>query len=115
MSYECDSPKYLLDGFWKSFARVMCFCCCETYKFCSSEGSSSCDEQIAETLEPIMEGSWTDPILAADVAAMWISSTVYHNSENDEADDCCDFQYGETVLGFAVGFDATEIDGYYDE
>jgi hypothetical protein len=48
----------------------------KTNEFCSGEGEGCCDEDIAETLEAIVESSWGIPILATNVTTIFSSTTV---------------------------------------
>lgn len=62
---EQDAPEDLLDGFGELDARVPGLGCCETDKFGAGEGEGGGDEDAAQALETVVEGTGFVPCASA--------------------------------------------------
>lgn len=71
----------MLDGCGEGFAWVSCFGGGEANEFCAGEGEGGCDEDAAEALEAVVEGSRVVPEFAANVAAVGGTAAVEYNAE----------------------------------
>lgn len=67
LNSQGDSPEDLLDGTGKRLERVLCFGSSETDKLSAREGESGGDEDTAESLEAVTEGTRVIPGAGAPV------------------------------------------------
>ncbi|KAH3682614.1 hypothetical protein WICPIJ_006423 [Wickerhamomyces pijperi] len=72
---KSDSPENLLGSLWKGLSWVLSFSSGQTNQFSTSEGESSSDENVTDTLETIGKGTWVMPVLTTNVTTMWTTTT----------------------------------------
>jgi hypothetical protein len=107
---QCDAPEDLLDSSGKRLAGIGCLSCSKADEFSSREGESGIDEDAAQSFEAIVKWTWIPPVCCADIAALWTSTYVDDDSQNDEAYHCRYLDDGEDELGFTIAFDSKKID-----
>lgn len=87
---EGDTPEDLTDGTRERLERVLCLSSGETDKLSTGEGEGSCDEDCAETLETVPEGTGVVPETGAPVFVVDTpvrTSTEDEDQGNDHEDD----------------------------
>jgi hypothetical protein len=76
---------HLLDGRWKSLARVFGFSGRETHEFRAGKCEGRCHKGAAEALESVMKGSRMMPKSKAHIAS--VGSAIAVNSTHDVDED----------------------------
>lgn len=89
-----DTPEHLLGGLGDGLGRVGGLSSGQTAQLGTGKGKGAGDEDGAEALEG-GEGARVTPVLGADVSALWRTTAVDHDAEDDEADERGDLDQGE--------------------
>jgi hypothetical protein len=87
---ESDTPEDLTNSTGKRLERVLCLSSGKTDQFGSGEGKGGSDEDGAESLEAVVEGTWIvpgtgTPVLGVDTIAR--ASTANKNQSDNHEDD----------------------------
>lgn len=92
----------LLGSFGKRLSWILGLSSSKTDKLSTGIGEGGIYEDGAETLEAIFESSRFVPVVSTDVASSvcWNTTTVDHDTENNEADDCNDLDHAEDELNY---------------
>lgn len=93
----------MLGSGWERLSRVGGLGSGQADKLGTTESKGGVDEDGAKSFEAIFERARIMPVVSTKVSAVDFRvdpSAVHHNSENDEADDGCDFDHAENEFNF---------------
>jgi hypothetical protein len=115
---EGDTPEDLLGSLWDGLSWVIRLGGGETDQLSSSESEGCSNEDGAETLEAVLEGSWVVPVLESEVATVigWDTTAVDDDTKDDETNDSDNLDRAENELNLSVTLDTENVDnGDQDE
>lgn len=118
---EGDTPEDLLGSLWNGLSWVGGLSGGKTDQLGSSEGERGGDEDGAETVETVLEGSTVRtvsvvvslPVFTTNVTSVvgWDTTAVDDDTSNDETNDSKDLHDTENELDLTVTLDTKEVDG----
>lgn len=79
---QSNTPEHLLNGSGEGLSRVRGLSSGQTDQLSAGEGEGGVDEDTAETLETVVEGTRVVPVLSTNVSTLRTTAAVDNDSED---------------------------------
>lgn len=112
---EEDTPEDLLSGARDRLPWVGGLGSSKTNKFGSAKRESSSNENRAEAVEAVSEGTGLVPVLGAQVSLVADPAAVDDNTEDNEANTSANLDHGKDEFDFSVSTDTEYLYGGEDD